>query len=281
MNLLISPEDAKELFDQQKAIPIDTRDPLFFSSGHIEGAVNIEDFFTYLAIKDNGGMEKLAEHFSALLSKNGISRDDHLVIYEETIDQGFGQSCRGYFILKFLGHEKVSVMHGGLINWNTKDLPLTKEVKKREECEYKAELNFEDVVGAQDVLIALSVDEIVVLDCRDTDEWRGVSSSPYGVNYAPRMGRLSPVKYINWLDFVDSSVTPHLFKSIDQIKEICARIGILQETPIYVYCFKGARASLVYVALKMAGFKTVKVYFESWNDWSRDPQLPIDDKVLS
>ncbi len=40
---------------------------------------------------------------------------------------------------------------------------------------------------------------------------------------------------------------------------------------MYLYCFKGARASNSLVALHEAGIKDVRMYFGSWNEWSRDP----------
>jgi len=57
----------------------------------------------------------------------------------------------------------------------------------------------------------------------------------------------------------------------------CATVGISQNTPVYLYCFKGARASNTFLALKNAGVKDVRMYFGSWNEWSRDPSLPIDE----
>ncbi len=51
----------------------------------------------------------------------------------------------------------------------------------------------------------------------------------------------------------------------------CATVGIDADTPVVLYCFKGARASNTLVALKEAGIKDVKLYFGSWNEWSRDP----------
>jgi thiosulfate/3-mercaptopyruvate sulfurtransferase len=47
--------------------------------------------------------------------------------------------------------------------------------------------------------------------------------------------------------------------------------------PVIVYCFKGARASNTFVALEEAGIKDVGIYFGSWNEWSRDPSLPIEE----
>ena len=57
----------------------------------------------------------------------------------------------------------------------------------------------------------------------------------------------------------------------------CATVGITPETPVIVYCFKGARASNTFVALEEAGIKNVGIYFGSWNEWSRDPSLPIEE----
>ena len=48
-------------------------------------------------------------------------------------------------------------------------------------------------------------------------------------------------------------------------------------TPVVLYCFKGARASNTLVALKEAGIEDVTLYFGSWNEWSRDPSLPIEE----
>ena len=54
----------------------------------------------------------------------------------------------------------------------------------------------------------------------------------------------------------------------------------IPEDDIIIYCFKGARASNTFVALKEAGFNNIRNYFGSWNEWSRDPDLPIDEKIL-
>ena len=48
-------------------------------------------------------------------------------------------------------------------------------------------------------------------------------------------------------------------------------------TPAIIYCFKGARASNTFVALEEAGIRNVSIYFGSWNEWSRDPSLPIEE----
>ena len=68
-----------------------------------------------------------------------------------------------------------------------------------------------------------------------------------------------------------------MFKSADEIRAECATVGITSDMPVFLYCFKGARASNTFVALKEAGIKDVRIYFGSWNEWSRDPSLPIEE----
>jgi len=60
------------------------------------------------------------------------------------------------------------------------------------------------------------------------------------------------------------------------VKAEAATAGISTDDTVYLYCFKGARASNTFLALKQAGFSDVRMYFGSWNEWSRDPALPIE-----
>jgi thiosulfate/3-mercaptopyruvate sulfurtransferase len=68
-----------------------------------------------------------------------------------------------------------------------------------------------------------------------------------------------------------------MMKAPLEILAECASVGISAGTLVVLYCFKGARASNTFVALREAGLTDVKLYFGSWNEWSRDPGLPIED----
>jgi len=72
-----------------------------------------------------------------------------------------------------------------------------------------------------------------------------------------------------------------MFRSSDDVLEACAELDISPDDTVYVYCFKGARASNTFVALQEAGIKNVKIYFGSWNEWSRNFDLPIDEGELA
>jgi thiosulfate/3-mercaptopyruvate sulfurtransferase len=118
---------------------------------------------------------------------------------------------------------------------------------------------------------------VAKLDVRDVDEWIGESSSPYGKDYCPRKGRIPGAVWIEWYRMMKPTPVGQMFKSREEILAECATAGITSETPVVIYCFKGARASNTFVALEEAGIRKVGIYFGSWNEWSRDPALPIEE----
>ena len=63
------------------------------------------------------------------------------------MNSGFGQSCRGYFLLTMLGYPKIKVLHGGYDAWTAAGLPTTTEVPS------PAKASFSIVPEAGDILI--------------------------------------------------------------------------------------------------------------------------------
>ena len=133
------------------------------------------------------------------------------------------------------------------------------------------------MLDAAQMQAALDDPAAVILDVRDVDEWVGASSSPYGRDFCPRKGRLPGAVWIEWYRMMKPSPAGPVFKSREEVLAECATVGIASDTPVRLYCFKGARASNTFLALKEAGVRDVRLSFGSWNEWSRDPALPIDE----
>lgn len=272
---LIAPAELAALQAAEPVVLIDTRDPEAYAAGHIPGAVNLREVFTYLATSTAEGLQALKATFAKALGDAGLSGQETAVFYEDAMDSGYGQSCRGYFLLTWLGYPKIKVLNGGYSAWKAAGLPVSTEAATPVPATFP-ELAPTDVMLTQaDVLAALGTDA-VLLDVRDVDEWIGDSSSPYGKDFAPRKGRIPGARWIEWYRFMKPSAQGPMFKSPDEVKAECASAGIAPGDTVYLYCFKGARASNTFLALKQAGFADVRMYFGSWNEWSRDPGLPIE-----
>ena len=274
---LISPAQLKQMADSLPTVIIDTRAPEAYAAGHIPGAVNIHDIFTFLAMSSKEGLEELRGRFAEAFGAAGLSGEEVAVIYEDSMNTGFGQSCRGYFLLQFLGYPKAAVLHGGYQAWLAEDMPTSTEVPAPEPKTFPInESSSEVMLTMHDMLSALGNDKIVKLDVRDVDEWVGTSSSPYGIDYCPRKGRIPGAVWLEWYRMMKPGEEVPMFKSREELQAECGTVGITADSTVYLYCFKGARASNTYVALKEAGVKDVRLYFGSWNEWSRDPDLPIE-----
>lgn len=276
--VLLDPNDLASQLNDGNVILLDTRDPESFAAGHIPGAVNAHDIFTYLATSTPEGQRELQEKFATIFGEAGLSGNETAVVYEQSMDTGFGQSCRGFYLLKYLGYPKVCVLHGGYQAWTAADLPTSTEITTPEPKPFPIDQDAAKlIVDAQTMLEAVNNPEIIKLDVRDVDEWIGASSSPYGIDFCPRKGRIPDARWLEWYRMMKPGPDGPVFKSKDEILAECQTVGITPDTPVILYCFKGARTSSTFVALKEAGVKDVRTYFGSWNEWSRDASLPIEE----
>jgi len=276
-NILITPGQLQKMTSSLPTVIIDTRSPEAYAAGHIPGAVNIHDIFTFLATSSKEGMEELRDKFAEAFGEAGLSGDEIAVIYEESMNTGFGQSCRGYFLLQFLGYPKAAILHGGYQAWLAEDLPTSTETPAPEKKTFPVDVSAANIMLTKDDMLAvLDEPNIVKLDVRDVDEWVGTSSSPYGIDFCPRKGRIPGAVWLEWYRMMKPGEEVPVFKTKEELQAECTTVGITPDSTVYLYCFKGARASNTFVALKEAGVKDVRLYFGSWNEWSRDSDLPIE-----
>lgn len=279
--IVISAEQLATLMSKEKVIVVDTRDPDSYASGHLPGAVNLREIFTFLATSTAEGLQQLKETFMDAFSAIGVDGSQTVVFYEDALNNGYGQSCRGFFLLNWLGYDKAAILDGGLKSWVTAGFQLSTDIVTPVTGRFPVPPETRPVMMTKEDIQAAIASCKPLLDVRDAVEWVGESSSPYGIDFAPRKGRLPGAKWIEWYRFMKPSAVGPAFKSPLEVQAECATVGLKKTDPVYLYCFKGARASNTYVALKQAGFEDVRIYFGSWNEWSRDPGLPIDEGLLA
>lgn len=278
--ILYTADEVEKLISRDSVMLIDIRDKEAYEKGHIRGAVNVPDVFYSLSKSTPEGLTQLHRDFTDLFSNAGVSNDKTAIVYEDSLNTRYGGSCRGYWLLEYFGHPDAGILDGGLTGWLKAGLELEYGEASPRPTDFSVRPRSGLMATKEDVLDALSDTSVVLLDVRDEVEWIGRSSSPYGVDFAPRKGRLPGARWIEWYEFMDSSLAVPAFKSREQIRALCAEQDIHPDSNIIIYCFKGARASNTYVALKEAGFENSRNYFASWDEWSGIPELPIDESPL-
>lgn len=278
--ILYTPSEVMELMKNEQVVLIDIRDAEDYAEQHIAGAVSVTQVFFYLAMTDTAGLDALHKEFKEHFSAIGLTADKTAIIYEDAYDSRYGGSCRGYWLLRYLGHDKVGVLDGGYSAWEEEGLPVNADAVESERSDFQINPRPEILATRDDMVKALEDPSVKLLDNRDAIEWIGKSSSPYGVDYAPRKGRIPGATWIEWYEFMERDGKIPYFKSNEKIRALCAENGFQPDDDIIIYCFKGARAANTFVALKEAGFTKVRNYLGSWNEWSRDDSLPADESVI-
>jgi len=273
---LTSVAELAELLNRKDIVLIDTREPEDYIVEHIPGAINIYEIFSYLAAEENGGYASMRAVFSKLFGDAGICGNERVVIYEDAMDNGYGRSCRGYFILRHLGHQNVSILHGGFQAWLLEDMPVTGDIPEPEKKIFSVNPDNSIILTKEEMLESLTQPDIIKLDCRDRAEWIGISSSPYGPEFTPRKGRIPGAIWIEWYNVMGNNGAIPWFKEAEELKTLFAQHGITAESKVYIYCFKGARTSNMLMAMMRAGIYNVRNYLASWNEWSRDFTLPVE-----
>jgi thiosulfate/3-mercaptopyruvate sulfurtransferase len=276
MKALISVKELEEMFSTEWSVLLDVRPEEDFVRGCIPGSVNV-DVFSFLAESSPQGEAKFAKHFAGVFGRAGWDGSRRAVFIEESMESGFGRSCRGYVFARALGCSNVSVLHGGFAAWRAAGKPVSTAAQSPIASELAVSaLDGDVLVDWEDVRDAVSDGETAIIDARDAVEWIGESSSPYGKDFCPRKGRIPGARWLEWRRVLKPTPKGVRFKSRTELLADCATIGLTPDDPVILYCFKGARAAAVFVALEEAGFTDVRLYLASWNEWSRNPELPIE-----
>ena len=72
-DILISASDLAELIKKEQCVVIDTRNPDAYAAGHLPGAVNVHEIFTYLATSTPEGIHELKTKFADAFGAAGLS----------------------------------------------------------------------------------------------------------------------------------------------------------------------------------------------------------------
>ena len=90
-----------------------------------------------------------------------------------------------------------------------------------------------------------------------------------------RGGHIPGSKFIEWKKITDFK-RKKSFRPLPELRKMFKRYGVTPDKTIYAYCQVGAgRGSDIVTALRLLGYKNVKVYSGAWDTWGNNMNLPI------
>ena len=260
--LLVSPDWLNNNLTHRNLLIVDTRDPESYALAHIPGAINIPVEKTF-AISDTtyrvGGLHQIKE----LFSQHGINRTDHIVVYD---DGKLIDAARLFWVLEVYGHQRVSLMDGGISHWVNNGLPTEMEKNLRKPTDYIPTIDHQRFTSKMAMQLALSNPAVSIIDARTQNEYAGSES------IADRAGHIPGAINIPWTNNMKQA--GGLINLLGN-SELTQHYHDHKDKRIITYCNRGKQSALTYFTLRHLGYD-VSVYDGAWLEWANDQSLPIE-----
>jgi thiosulfate/3-mercaptopyruvate sulfurtransferase len=275
---LISAADLAAHIDDPAWVVVDCRHDLMnlaagrdgYASGHLPGAV-FADIETVLSGAKNGadgvflGRHPLPDRevLAEALRDFGIDDATQVVAYDA---HGGMFAARLWWLLRWLGHEAVAVLDGGMAAWEAAGQSLTTEVRTRPRGAMTVRAPFVPTVTVREVLDNLQSGKRIVIDARAADRYRGENETidPVGGHIPGAKNRF----------FKDNLGADGRFKDAAQLREEFSAL-INDPAAAIMQCGSGVTACHNLLALEVAGLPGAALYPGSWSEWVGDPARPV------
>ncbi|PMS17721.1 sulfurtransferase [Trinickia dabaoshanensis] len=240
-----------------------------YAAGHIAGARYLHlDRDLSGAKTGKNGRHPLPERDAlvATLAAQGLKQQQQVVAYDA---QGGAYAARLWWLLRWLGHDSVAVLDGGLQAWQAAGHRLeTTPPPAATPGDFKAGAPLAVTVDAQHLLANMKGGEQVVVDARAPDRYRGENETidPVAGHIPGALNRF----------FKDNLTADGRFKSAHTLRdEFGAVIGQKQPEHVVLQCGSGVTACHNALAMEVAGLHGAALYAGSWSEWCADPSRPV------
>jgi thiosulfate/3-mercaptopyruvate sulfurtransferase len=247
---------------------VDVRAPAKYQETHIPGAINLTtgalDHMVNEFVRDARPAGEVAE----IVGAAGIGDDHHVVIYD---DNRSVIAARLFWVLDYYGHSRLSILNGGYPKWTAENRAVTRQAPRFEAATFSATPDPTKVADKDYILANMGEDSVALCDARTPGEYTGEDVR----RGAGRGGRVPGAVNIDWVNSVTGDETP-TFKALADLKQLYEAAGITPDKEVITYCQSAVRGAHSYYVLKLLGYPRVRNYDGSWQDWSNNQSLPIE-----
>jgi thiosulfate/3-mercaptopyruvate sulfurtransferase len=233
-----------------------------YVAGHIPGAYYL-DLNRDLSspVGRHGGRHPLPDipTFVQTLAAMGINseppEDATFVVAYDDSRQAF--ASRLWWLLRYLGHDRVAVLDGGLAGWQAAGYPIAQDTPPARTGNFVPRIQSQQVVDIEQVKSRKDKPGVVLVDSREGERYRG-EREPID----PIAGHIPGAVNYPWQDV---TTTEGKVRSPEEQQQRWT--DVQQADEILVYCGSGVTACVNLLSLELAGIKTGKLYAGSWSDW--------------
>ena len=242
-----------------------------YAEGHLPGAIqaDLADDLAGPIIPGITGRRPFPDPdiFAERLSSWGIDSSTQVVAYDA--ENGLMAAARVWFMLRWMGHDNVAVLDGGVKAWQAADLPMSTEVPAPTSAVFVPQLR-EEMLATVDEVDAIRRDQdFCVFDSRSEEGYHG------GGKYHDAV--VGHIAGAGLADRADVSSPQGYFRPVEELREHYA--ALVDDTPpqnVIFYCGSGVTAAQNVLAMTHAGLPGSRMYVGSWSEWILDAAREID-----
>jgi thiosulfate/3-mercaptopyruvate sulfurtransferase len=240
-----------------------------YAREHIPGAL----FFDVDGISDPNSdlphMLPMPADFARAVEALGIGDDDHVVAYDT---YGLMSAARPWWMFRIFGHDRVSVLDGGLAKWKREGRPLTGAAStpatgKRFAARFQPDL----VRSKAQIKANLQSRAEQVLDARAAARFQGTAPEP---RQGLRSGHIPGSRNLPFNTLLDPA--DQTMVSPEKLKHLFVEAGIDPAKPVVTSCGSGVTACVLALGLERIGAKHVAIYDGSWSEWGLPGDTPVE-----
>lgn len=248
--------------ERNRTIIVDVRPFTDYTLGHIPGAINVDLMHFHWIDTSNLGISQFNKQMQTLLSNLGLTKDKRVIFYESNSGPS---AARGVWLLSYFLHRNVSLLDGGFEKWKKERYPIETKSNPYKHSAVGGKTNSKLLATYNEIFTAIKNkgDQVLLIDSRSNSEFDG------SIIRASKAGHIPGAINIDWSENIENGA----FKVHEKLRKIYSNIP--KHAKIITYCQGGYRAANSYIALKMLGYRNVKVYLGSWGEWGNKVGLPV------
>ena len=204
------------------------------------------------------------DKLAARLGEIGIGPRTQVVVYDDAQGMIAG---RLWLLLRWLGHDRVALLDGGLQAWQAAGKPLTQAPPAVRSAVFVAKVR-DCMVDAGYVQSFLATSRMHLVDARSADRFRGENETldPVGGHIPGAVNRF----------FRDNLQVDGCFKPAAELRAewLAVLAGSPPEQVVHL-CGSGVSACLCMLAMEIAGLPGSRLYAGSWSEWCADRERPV------
>ena len=264
---IVGSRHAAALLSEGKAHVLDTRPFGKFITGHIPGAVHLED--ECLRESVSGLPVKYLEScdLGRIFERAGVTIEKPVLVYSDGEDP-LAATMAAYALLK-AGHPRVLLLDGGFEAWRGNQ-PVSQEYAAYSTTPWAGQPAATLEASLEVTRVMSDTDEGQLVDARPAKLFRGEGK------VWPRNGHIPTAVNLDWKSLVRAD-NEALLKPRAEIEKLIKDAGLDSKSDTIVYCGTGREATLLYLYLKgVLEWTRVRLYEGSWTQWSSRPELAVE-----